>query len=225
VGARDPRQVQKSQPSARATVGVVARDRLYRESLVRSLNESGVKAVDLTNRVAQPRSRSYPGVLLLDLPLDQIQAVARTVRRHRRHVRMIAIADANSDCDVVNLAEYGVIGVVARSASLREVLGTIADAARGALRGSDRLAAALAVRIGELAAGDGVPASNLSMREQEVLGFLALGLTNKEIAMRLNIQAATVKNHVHSILEKLNVHRRGQAAAWARVRSSREGAG
>jgi two-component system, NarL family, nitrate/nitrite response regulator NarL len=42
------------------------------------------------------------------------------------------------------------------------------------------------------------------------------GLSNKEIGRRLSIETATVKNHVHNILEKLHVHRRGEAAAYAR---------
>ncbi|HEY9227484.1 MAG TPA: helix-turn-helix transcriptional regulator, partial [Gemmatimonadaceae bacterium] len=58
--------------------------------------------------------------------------------------------------------------------------------------------------------------SGLTARERELAALLDEGLTNKEIAQRLHISVATVKNHVHRILEKLHVRRRGQAASRLR---------
>jgi two-component system nitrate/nitrite response regulator NarL len=59
-------------------------------------------------------------------------------------------------------------------------------------------------------------ATPLTARERELAGLLDEGLSNKEIAQRLSISIATVKNHVHRILEKLQVQRRGQAASRLR---------
>jgi DNA-binding NarL/FixJ family response regulator len=59
-------------------------------------------------------------------------------------------------------------------------------------------------------------APELTQREREILSRLEQGMTNKEIARSLGIELATVKNHVHHVLEKLKVSRRGQAAARAR---------
>jgi DNA-binding CsgD family transcriptional regulator len=65
----------------------------------------------------------------------------------------------------------------------------------------------------------------LSVRERQIARLLELGYANKEIAARLGIEVATVKNHVHRLLRKLNVRRRGEAVAkWrccGRVGSSR----
>src|SRR5258708_18163839 len=58
--------------------------------------------------------------------------------------------------------------------------------------------------------------SVLTMREREILGFAEQGCSNKEIARRLSLSSATVKNHMHSVLQKLQVSRRGQAAARLR---------
>jgi DNA-binding NarL/FixJ family response regulator len=58
--------------------------------------------------------------------------------------------------------------------------------------------------------------SGLTRREQEILRLIDRGLSNKQIARELNMAVSTVKNHVHSILEKLHVQRRGQAAALIR---------
>jgi two-component system nitrate/nitrite response regulator NarL len=56
--------------------------------------------------------------------------------------------------------------------------------------------------------------ADLTSRELEVLELIGKGLTNQEISERLVIEVGTVKNHVHSILEKLNVSSRGEAAAY-----------
>jgi DNA-binding NarL/FixJ family response regulator len=60
-------------------------------------------------------------------------------------------------------------------------------------------------------------ALGVTSREVDVLALVVEGLSNKEIALRLRIQVPTVKNHVHSILEKLQVRRRGEAASAVRV--------
>jgi len=57
----------------------------------------------------------------------------------------------------------------------------------------------------------------LSRRELQIAHLIDCGLTNKQIGRRLGIEAATVKNHVHNLCEKLKVHRRGEAAARIRV--------
>jgi two-component system nitrate/nitrite response regulator NarL len=61
-------------------------------------------------------------------------------------------------------------------------------------------------------------ASRLTVREREILGLIDDGMSNKEIARKLCIEVRTVKNHVHNLLEKLSVHRRGEAAALLRGR-------
>ena len=65
--------------------------------------------------------------------------------------------------------------------------------------------------------------ADLTRRERQIVGLIDQGLSNKEIASRLCIELPTVKNHVHNILEKLHVRRRGEAVA--RIRESRRAAG
>jgi two-component system nitrate/nitrite response regulator NarL len=62
-----------------------------------------------------------------------------------------------------------------------------------------------------------LPSIELTAREAEILALIDAGLSNKQIAHRLVIELATVKNHVHHILEKLHVHRRAEAAAHLRA--------
>ena len=63
------------------------------------------------------------------------------------------------------------------------------------------------------------PAPDLTRRQTEIAHLLERGLTNKEIANKLNISPATVKNHVHAILEKLDLDRRSKVAGYLRSRS------
>jgi len=91
---------------------------------------------------------------------------------------------------------------------------------RGEARLSTRMAGVMMERLSNLARmfsgmerridGD----VRLTPRELEVLRFIAEGLTNQEIASRLVVEVGTVKNHVHSILEKLNVSSRDEAASY-----------
>jgi DNA-binding NarL/FixJ family response regulator len=74
-------------------------------------------------------------------------------------------------------------------------------------------------RLASLAhgAGDGDPTEPLTSREREILDLIDEGLSNKQIAQQLRIELSTVKNHVHNILGKLGVQRRGEAAALVRA--------
>jgi two-component system nitrate/nitrite response regulator NarL len=98
-----------------------------------------------------------------------------------------------------------------RQASLEELAGALDDA-------SPRTAAQLLRRVTGLAATRPRPNTHpeLTRREREIVALIDQGLSNKEIARRLVIEVATVKNHVHNILEKLRVGSRGEAAAVVR---------
>src|SRR5262249_56738057 len=90
----------------------------------------------------------------------------------------------------------------------------IESAVRQELRCDARMAATLCRRLAALAGSTPtLRDSTLTGREQEILALVDNGLSNKDIARRLNIEVATVKNHVHSVLGKLGVSTRGQAAA------------
>ena len=91
---------------------------------------------------------------------------------------------------------------------------------------SPRVAASLYRRVAVLSqAGDGicgvgnehVETVQLSRRELQIAELIDRGLSNKEIGRHLGIEAATVKNHIHNMCEKLKVHRRGEAAACVRA--------
>jgi DNA-binding NarL/FixJ family response regulator len=122
---------------------------------------------------------------------------------------------------VLACAQAGIAGYVPREGTLDDLIAALHGAARGEAFCSPRIVAVLLRRIADLSI-EWQPlaaAGRLTARELEIVDLIDRGLTNREIAEGLSIEVATVKNHVHNILEKLQIHRRHDAAA--RIRSHR----
>jgi two-component system nitrate/nitrite response regulator NarL len=172
------------------------------------------QAADLPGEVA----RHEPDVVLVDLALPGSVAAVRTLRVEAPAVSVIALAVPEREAEILEFAEAGVAGFVTRGSTLEQLMATIESVARGELPVSPRVAATLLQRIAVLAARspEAAPAAALTGREREIVALIDAGMSNKEIAQRLSIEVATVKNHVHHILGKLQVNRRAEAAATLR---------
>jgi DNA-binding NarL/FixJ family response regulator len=125
------------------------------------------------------------------------------------------------EADVIAWAEAGAAGYVSREGSGDDLRAALEAAAAGETVASPRMVAALLRRLNAVAHGGAAhgldAAATLTPREQQVARLVSEGLSNKEIAAQLCIEVATVKNHVHNILQKLDVPGRGQAAAYLRA--------
>lgn len=201
---------------------IVADIRLYREGLAEVLTRQPAfrltgTAADADGAIAQLQSQ-HPDLVLVDMAMSASAEVVRAIHESSPETKVVAISVADTEADVCACAEAGVTGYVARQASLNELVATLESAVRGEALCSPRIAGSLLRRLAELARGQpsGAPATPLTPREYEILRLLDEGLANKDIARRLGIEVATVKNHVHNILEKLQVHRRAEAAARMR---------
>jgi len=121
---------------------------------------------------------------------------------------------------VLRYVEAGAIGYILPDDTLEDMLEKIRDAKSGQAHVSPEIAAAMMTRITELAHifaqvdSSMVDSAGLTPRELEILELIAQNKTNQEIADHLVIEVGTVKNHVHKILEKLQVSNRGDAAAY-----------
>jgi two-component system nitrate/nitrite response regulator NarL len=135
---------------------------------------------------------------------------------------VVAIGASEREDEVIACAEAGVSGYLVRNGSLADLHAMIKGAARGESLLSPRVAATLLRRVTSLAAErrSWIGSARLTARELEILGLIDQGLSNKEIAQGLSIEVRTVKNHIHNILEKLQVRRRGEAAARLRATTS-----
>jgi DNA-binding NarL/FixJ family response regulator len=131
---------------------------------------------------------------------------------------VVVLGAPRHEGQVIALAELGVLGFVEGEATLDELIASVISAARGEASFPARIATTLLRRVSSGATRPREPgADSLTVRERQVVQLIAEGLSNKEIAARLGIEVATVKNHVHNILEKLDVNRRSDAVARLRV--------
>ena len=202
---------------------VIACDiRLYREGLSLHLAREerlGVVgsacSAEETVRLARELT---PDLLLLDMAMADSLLIVQELRRVVPDTRVIALTIPEAEGAVIACAEAGVSGFVMREASLAELVEALLSAARGDACMSPRAAAVLLRRVGALAADrtPTAPRAELTAREREIVELIEDGLSNKVIAARLHVELATVKNHVHNILEKLQVHRRGEIAGRLR---------
>jgi two-component system, NarL family, nitrate/nitrite response regulator NarL len=156
-----------------------------------------------------------PDVVLLDMPAGA--SAVRALVAAAPQVKVVVLAVPEVERDVLVFAEAGAAGYVAREGSIEDLVAAVESVSRGEVLCSPEIAATLLRRVGALARERAEPiAGRLTARQLEVLRLIEEGRSNKEIARALSIELPTVKNHVHSILEKLNVHRRTEAAARAR---------
>ena len=132
--------------------------------------------------------------------------------------QVLVLTVPNAAPAIVKVIEAGAAGFATRETSLEELIDIIDATANGKLLCSQEIAGCMQRRLTELANGSGLlqRLECLTEREMEILDLIETGLSNKEIARCLNIQISTVKNHVHNILQKLQVLRRSQAVALKR---------
>ena len=202
---------------------VVGEIRLYRDGLADMLRAEPAIEVVATAAGADEAVRAMrelaPDVVLLDMAIPDNMWLVRALVEAVPGTRVVALAVPEIEREVLACAEAGVAGYVTRDGSIEDVVAAVESAARGEVVVSPRMAATLFQRVATLAL-ERSPVnieSRLTTRELEILDLIDQGLSNKEIARRLTIELSTVKNHVHNILDKLNVTRRAEAAARARA--------
>jgi DNA-binding NarL/FixJ family response regulator len=153
-----------------------------------------------------------PDVILMDLlmpVMDGIEAIT-AIKSEMPDIELIALTSVLEDASVIGAIRAGAVGYLLKNTRADELIQAIKAAADGQVQLSPQAAARL---IREVRAPESPEA--LTERETEVLRLLAAGYSNKEIAYQLTIGEKTVKTHVSSILSKLNVASRTQAALYA----------
>jgi two-component system, NarL family, response regulator LiaR len=153
-----------------------------------------------------------PDVVLMDLlmpVMDGIEAT-RAIRSELPEVEVVALTSVLGDTSVTGAVKVGAIGYLLKDTEAEELHRAI----RGAAEGKVHLAPEAAARLMREVRAPESP-EELTERETEVLRLLARGKANKQIASTLLVEEKTVKAHVSSILKKLGVHSRTQAALHA----------
>jgi DNA-binding NarL/FixJ family response regulator len=154
------------------------------------------------------------------LPDPGALQLTSAITRLAPSTKVLALGLTEEKKHVLRYVEAGATGYILKDHSLEDLIETVRGVQDGKVFVSPQIAAAMMQRLSDLARmfsdieSNGTDTTSLTSREIEVLELIGKGLTNQQIAEILVIEIGTVKNHVHSILEKLNVRTRDEAAAY-----------
>jgi DNA-binding NarL/FixJ family response regulator len=209
------------------SVFLLAENRLLREALARILTKktdfkiAGSMAFGAS--VPEELVRAQPDIVLSDTP-DLLFGSTNFVSRIRVSVpkaKLVLVGMERDEDHFIQALREGVVGYTLKDATAVEIVAAIRSVARGeavcppALMLTLFQTAARSAR--QMTANKTTAETSLSRREQQLVHHLALGMTNKEIACKLNISDQTVKNHVHRILRKLGAKDRQMIAQLLRT--------
>jgi len=205
------------------SVALIEDNRLVREGIAALLNQLPdlkVVAGESGDDTSVLR-KANPHVVLLDLGLrngDSLR-VAEKVKKELPASKVIVMDLLPVHEDIVEFVNAGVSGFIMKDATLDDLVNTIRSVAKGAHVLPPQMTGTLFSQIARDAVARGRPEAldsvRMTPREREVINLIAEGLSNKEIASRLNLATHTVKSHVRNVMEKLTLHTRLQIAAFA----------
>jgi two-component system NarL family response regulator len=159
-------------------------------------------------------------LISVGLPDQNALTLTRAIVDYAPTTKVLILGLADDIEDVLKYVEAGAASYVLKGSSLHDLIKTMRSTQRGEAYISARMAGAMIKRLSSLAkifsaVDNGVVESvKLTPREREVLQCIGNGCTNQEIAALLLVEIGTVKNHVHSILDKLDVSTRNEAASY-----------
>lgn len=172
---------------------------------------SGEQSIDAL--AALEPAGALPDVVLMDLVMpgmDGIEAIRR-IKTRWPDIEVIAVTSFLEEAKVVSALEAGAAGYVLKDADADHV----AEAIRAAAAGQCHLDPAVGKVLADSLRAPRPVADTLTARERDVLAQIASGATNQQIARRLGVAERTARTHVSSILAKLGLASRTQAALWA----------
>ena len=209
---------------------VIEDNRLVRDGLVALLNEQPdlkvIASAEGANAGMIYVRESKPHIVLVDAALGNQDShrLVESVMQEVPESKVIVMDLLPDREDVIAFIKAGASGFIVKDATVDDVVRTIRAVAEGGQVVPPALTGTLLSHIVDQAltrdSASVVAAVRMTKRERGITELIAEGLSNKEIAQRLNIATYTVKSHVHNILEKLALHSRLQIAAHAHRGSS-----
>jgi DNA-binding NarL/FixJ family response regulator len=226
TAAARPRSASALAPTpASISLVLIGGNRLLREGLAVLIQaQPGFKVLaasaDVSDALAKVRE-ARPTVVLLDFGLDDHDSLTLTATVHEElpSTKVILMGLLPLQTNIASYVRAGASGFIMKDATFAEFFGTIRAVADGAEVLPPALTNSLFTQIADNKARTGAGVSldldRLTGREREVIALLGEGLSNKEIAVRLQVAIHTVKSHVHNVLEKLGLRSRLEVAAFA----------
>ena len=157
---------------------------------------------------------THPDVVLLDhrLPDGDGVGLIKPLLENRPSPQIVMLTASTSDHTLISAIEAGASGFIDKSRDLGDVISAVRSAAAGESLVSPQLLARLLPRLRRQQID---PADSITERERDVLGYLAQGLTNAQIAARLTVSVHTVRNHIANLSAKLGAHSKLEALSIA----------
>jgi DNA-binding NarL/FixJ family response regulator len=206
----------------RPSVFVVDDHGFFRAGMRSVLGEHGFPVVGEapSGEAALPLiERRKPDVVVMDLSMPGMSGAetTREIMRRSPSTTVLVVTVSTGEADVLEALEAGAAGYLLKDSHPAELIGAIETAVSGETPLSPRIAKLVVQRARMAPTGQAatVTAADLTERELEVLRLLADGLDNGQIGEALYLSPTTVKRHVSSIVAKLGVSNRVQAAIWA----------
>lgn len=161
-----------------------------------------------------------PDIVVMSLEAEEYSALdlLKEIKYRQRNTRVVMVmSSADSSGQLMRAIRLDANGYLLRTISPTDFIEQMKKTANGGMAASEKVTTALAEKLrGDTYAIEEVrKVSALTSREQDVLGYVASGISNQEIAKRLGISEGTVKVHVKHTLKKLNFRSRVELAVWA----------
>jgi DNA-binding NarL/FixJ family response regulator len=200
-------------------------NRILREGISAMVNKQKDLTVasssDGRDDILAKAQSAKPHVVLMDLGLDSQNSLetVQSVKKELPGLKIIGMGLAPTQSDILEFVQAGAQGFILKNATLEDVLKTIRAVAAGETVLPYSMTGSLFTQVTEHALSKGkrnfAESVRMTQREKEIIALIVEGMSNKQIADRLNIATFTVKSHVHNILEKLALHSRLQIAQQA----------
>jgi DNA-binding NarL/FixJ family response regulator len=177
------------------------------------VGEAGDGRQALDRIAALGRGDDQPDVVLMDLTMPEMDGISATreIKSRWPLIEVVAMTSFVEEAKVRGALEAGAAGYLLKDADADEV----AQAIRAAVAGQMHLDPTVARLLADSVRDADRPGDDLTPREREVLGLVAQGASNREIADTLVVSERTARTHVSAILRKLGLVSRTQAALWA----------
>ncbi len=198
-------------------IAIVDDHPLLREGVARSLADTGDFTVVGEGASADDAMRLahevQPEILLIDLSMPGGGlSVLEAIKRDRPATKLVVLTVSESQEDVTAALAAGVDGYVLKGVGSKALAGILRDVHAGETYVPPALAARMLTRLKNAYEASASPMATLTAREREILELVSSGRSNKEIARELQLQEKTVKHHMTSVLSKLKVRNRTEAA-------------
>lgn len=208
----------------RLRILVVDDQSLFREALVRLLSaqtDMEVVAQASDGREAVDMARvNQPDIVLLDIRMPVMNGLeaTRLIKTELSNIKVLILTVSDAERDLFEALKSGAVGYLLKNIKADTLFRKIRDISLGETALSPLLATRVFEEFARLKRQDDSRSGDLSTREKEILSMVAAGRSNKDIADQLCLAEATVKRHLHNILQKLHARNRAEAAAFG-VRS------